>query len=186
MKRAVFLDRDGTIVEEVGFLHRIEDLKLFGFTRQALWALKQAGFLLIVVTNQSGVGRGFFSQQEVNKIHEKIQGELSGLIDAFYFCPHIPEEGCLCRKPALGMIEKALVDFPICLKDSWTVGDRTIDVELGMRAGTKTALVLTGYGERDLKKLYIKPDLVEENLLKVAERIISMDQKRLETTNSKC
>ncbi|MCS6873664.1 MAG: HAD family hydrolase [Pyrinomonadaceae bacterium] len=172
MKRAVFLDRDGTLIEEVGFLRRIEDLRLFDFTKQALSILKEQGFLLIVVTNQSGINRGFFSQSDMEQIHLEIQKRLEGMIDAFYFCPHLPEENCFCRKPSLGMIEKASKDFSIDIGKSWTIGDKIIDLELGIKAGTKTALVLTGYGSLELHRLRIKPDLVGANIFEVAKKIV--------------
>lgn len=174
MRKAIFLDRDGTLIEEVGFLHKIEELKIFPFTAEALSILKNAGFLLIVVTNQSGIGRGFFTEAQMQQIHERMQEILSKKIDAFYFCPHLPTENCHCRKPNTGMIEQAIKDFSINVESSWTVGDKALDVELGFNARTKTAMVLTGYGTSELQKLHKKPDVVGENLLEVAKRIVSL------------
>ena len=94
---AVFLDRDGTLIEEVNYLSRVEDLRLFPFTANAVKLLKDAGFLIIVVTNQSGIGRGIYTEADMHAVHEAIQAELSGAIDAFYFCPHLPDAGCKCR-----------------------------------------------------------------------------------------
>ena len=107
---AVFVDRDGTLIEEVNFLSRVEDLRLFPFTADAVKLLKDNGFLVIVVTNQSGIGRGIYDEAAMHSIHEQIQIELSGAIDGFYFCPHLPCDGCKCRKPGLGMINSALAD----------------------------------------------------------------------------
>src|SRR6476619_4456000 len=120
-KKAVFVDRDGTLVEEVNFLSRTEDLSLFPFTSEAIALLKQSGFLVIVVSNQSGVGRGLFGESAVRTIHDEMQRQLSGQLDALYFCPHLPDEGCECRKPGLGMIRAAASEFDIDLSASWIV-----------------------------------------------------------------
>src|SRR5262245_57799693 len=140
-KPAVFLDRDGTLIEEVNFLHRVEDLRFFDFTDEAIRLLKGAGFLIVVVTNQSGIGRNIYDEAAMHLIHEKIQDDLTVKLDAFYHCPHQPDEGCACRKPNLGMIESALKDFEIDLEKSWMIGDKVLDVETGHNAGIKTAMV---------------------------------------------
>lgn len=168
---AVFLDRDGTLIEEVNYLSRVEDLRLFPFTANAVRLLKDAGFLVIVVTNQSGIGRGIYTEADMHRIHEAIQTELSGAIDAFYFCPHLPDDGCKCRKPKPGMIECALSDFDIDLKHSWMIGDKKIDVEAGMAASLKTALVLTGYGEQDRSMLEFKPTIIASDLEQAVRNI---------------
>ncbi|MDQ6787635.1 MAG: HAD family hydrolase [Acidobacteriota bacterium] len=168
----VFLDRDGTLIEEVNFLSRTEDLRFFPFTVQAIDLLKNKGYLIIVVTNQSGIGRGIFEEKAMHEIHAEIQRRLNNKIDAFYFCPHLPDAGCACRKPKAGMIRQAAKDFSIDLDESWMIGDKALDVETGFNAKTKTALVLTGYGEKDFEKLNRKPDLVAENLFLAVEGII--------------
>ena len=170
--KAVFLDRDGTLIEEVNFLSRLEDLRFFPFTVEAVRLLKENGFLVIVITNQSGIGRKIFEEAAMHAIHEKIQADLDETLDGFYFCPHLPTDGCACRKPNLEMIEKACEKFDIDLKNSWMIGDKTIDVETGFNAGTKTALVLTGYGRKSIDELERKPDVVAENLLEAAEFVI--------------
>jgi len=164
-KKAVFVDRDGTLIEEVNFLSRIEDLLFFPFTDEAVTTLKDRGYLVIVVTNQSGIGRGIYTEDDMHRIHDEIQARLSSSVDAFYFCPHRPDEGCRCRKPGLGMIEFACGDFDIDLANSWMVGDKDLDVETGLDAGMRTAMVLTGYGESHSKSLTRKPDVIVENLL---------------------
>ena len=170
--KAIFIDRDGTLIEEVNFLHRIEDLRYFSFTDEAVRMLKKNGFLVIVVTNQSGIGRGIYTEQEMHQIHEQIQNDLTEKLDAFYFCPHLPDAGCACRKPNLGMIEAACADFEIDLENSWVIGDKNLDVLLGINAQIKSALVLTGYGQNHLQILQQKPDVIAENLLE-AVKIIS-------------
>ncbi|MFN0279958.1 MAG: D-glycero-alpha-D-manno-heptose-1,7-bisphosphate 7-phosphatase [Pyrinomonadaceae bacterium] len=168
----VFLDRDGTLIEEVNYLSRVEDLRLFPFTADAVKLLKDNGFLVIVVTNQSGIGRGIFDEASVHAIHEKIQSEVSGMIDAFYFCPHLPCDGCKCRKPNLGMIESAMADFDIDLNNSWMVGDKKIDVETGRAMNLRTALVLTGYGQQHKTILECLPEIISDNLGDAASRIL--------------
>ena len=164
-QKAIFIDRDGTLIEEVNFLHRVEDLRYFPFTDEAVRLLKEEGFLVIVVTNQSGIGRGIYTENDMHRIHEQIQTDLTEKLDAYYFCPHLPDENCHCRKPNLGMIELACKDFAIDLENSWVIGDKNLDVRLGKKAGIKTAMVMTGYGTNHLETLEHKPDIVAENLI---------------------
>lgn len=171
MHKTVFIDRDGTLIEEVNFLHRVEDLQYFSFTDEAVRTLKNNGFKVVVVTNQSGIGRGIYTVEEMNSVHAQIQNDLTEKLDAIYFCPHLPDENCACRKPNLGMIEAATNDLPIDLKNSWMIGDKKLDVELGLNAGIKPILVLTGYGKKHLPELQRPPFAVAENLLE-AVRII--------------
>jgi len=171
-KPAVFIDRDGTLIEEVNFLSSVEDLHVFPYTADALRMLKENGFWIVVVTNQSGIGRGIYAESDMHVIHEAMQVELDGAIDAFYFCPHLPNEGCECRKPGLGMINFAQRDMPIDLERSWMIGDKRIDVETGQAAGIGSALVLTGYGLKHRNELRQAPDVVSENLLQAVERIV--------------
>lgn len=179
-QKTVFIDRDGTLIEEVNFLSRIEDLRFFPWTVEAIAILKENGFLVIVITNQSGIGRKIFEESAMHEIHEKIQEELTEKLDEFYFCPHLPDEGCLCRKPNLGMIEAARAHFEIDLENSWVIGDKAIDIETGFNAGIKTALVLTGYGQRALETLEGKPDVVAENLLEAVRQILTQRRKGAE------
>lgn len=177
-QKTVFIDRDGTLIEEVNFLSRIEDLRFFPWTIEAVRLLKENGFLVIVITNQSGIGRKIFTESAMHEIHEKIQEELTEKLDEFYFCPHLPDEGCLCRKPNLGMIETARTHFEIDLENSWMIGDKAIDIETGFNAKIKTALVLTGYGRRALEILERKPDVIAENLLEAVKNILAADLRR--------
>jgi len=177
---AIFLDRDGTLVEEVNYLSRVEDLRLFPFSADAVRRLKEAGFLIIVVTNQSGIGRGIYTEAEMHAIHEAIQNELNGAIDAFYFCPHLPCDGCDCRKPKLGMIEAAARDLEIDVENSWMIGDKKIDVETGLSAGMRTALVLTGYGTQHKGSLEQLPEIMEDDLEAVAAEVVRISTLRFE------
>lgn len=171
-QKAIFLDRDGTLIEEVNFLSRVEELRVFPFTHDALLRLKANGYLLVVVTNQSGIGRGVFGAEAMHSIHRQMQTELAGIIDGFHFCPHLPTAGCVCRKPNIGMIESAMVNLSIDLAKSWMIGDKKIDIETGFNAGLRTALVKTGYGLRHVKELDRQPDLIAENLSDAVDSIL--------------
>jgi D-glycero-D-manno-heptose 1,7-bisphosphate phosphatase len=171
-QKCIFIDRDGTLIEEVNFLHRVEDLRFFNYTDEAVKLLKEHGFLIVIATNQSGIGRGIYTENQMHNVHQAIQNQLTEKIDAFYFCPHVPDEGCDCRKPNLGMIESACKDFSIDLSESWMIGDKVLDVELGRNANIKTALVRTGYGEKDEKKLKNQPDFIAETLIEAVQFII--------------
>lgn len=175
MKKAIFLDRDGTVCEDAAYLSRVEDLRLFPFAAEAIRILSRNDFLVCLVTNQSGIGRGIFDENALREIHAQLKKELSesnAHLDAIYFCPHAPENKCQCRKPHIGMIEQAAKDFQIDLKNTWMIGDKAIDVETGSNAKTKTALVLTGYGAREVANMEIKPDLVGQNLLEAVRLIV--------------
>ncbi len=174
-QKTVFLDRDGTLIEEVNFLHRVEDLKFFDYTDDAVRILKEAGFLVIVVTNQSGIGRAIYTENQMSGIHDAIQRTLTHPLDAFYFCPHLPDAGCACRKPGLGMIEQAATDFPIDLKRSWMVGDKRLDIELGLNAGFRTVMVRTGYGSTHEENLERRPELIAQTLLDAVRHIVESD-----------
>lgn len=177
-KKVVFLDRDGTLIEEVDFLSTVEETRLFNFTIEALTILKEAGFEFVVTTNQSGIARGYFDKAAVDAIHQKIQEILneSGLrIESFQHCPHFPDAGCSCRKPGTGMIESAIDGQHVDLENSWVIGDKILDVTMGKNAGTKSAMVMTGYGKAHRKEIDWSPDLIGENLLEVAKKIVAID-----------
>ena len=164
-QKAVFLDRDGTLIEEVDFLSRVEDLRVFPYTKRALELLKASGFQLFVITNQSGIARGYYSEGAMHSIHEQMQVELGGLIDAFYFCPHLPDAGCECRKPKLKMIDDARSSFGVDLPNSWLIGDKLLDVETARAAGMSAAMVRTGYGKSHEALLEFEPELIVDDLL---------------------
>ena len=171
-RKTIFLDRDGTLNKDVDYLSRIEDLQIYPFARPALELLKDEGYLLIVVTNQSGIGRGFYNAAELDLIHHEMQQQLGNTIDAFYHCPHLPDDGCACRKPGLGMIVQAKQDFEIDLSRSWLIGDKALDMETGFAAGMKTAMVRTGYGADHANRLERKADIIAENVFEAAKEIV--------------
>lgn len=165
---AVFLDRDGTINIEKNYLHRIDDFEFIPGAIEAIKQLQSAGYLVIVVTNQSGIARGYFSEENVNRLHEHIQQELmnnGSRIDAFYVCPHHPEafvdnlrRDCECRKGSPGMLLRAAEEHDIDLKRSFMIGDKLADIEAGQRAGCQAILVLTGYG-RETAQTHLLPQV---------------------------
>lgn len=173
-RKAVFVDRDGTLIEEVNFLSDVKDLRLFPYTGEAIRLFRDKGYRVVVVTNQSGIGRGIFPESAMHSIHNAIQHELANAIDAFYFCPHLPHAGCDCRKPGLRMIEDAVRELGIDLEGSWLIGDKKLDIETGFNAGINTSLVLTGYGKQHIDTLDRQPDILAVNLLDAAKRITAV------------
>lgn len=169
---AAFIDRDGTLIEEVNFLSSVEELRIFPFTAEAIGKLKDRGYRVIVVTNQSGIGRDIYDEAAMRSIHDEMQRLLGNAIDAFYHCPHLPCDGCNCRKPNLGMIESAEGDFAIERKGSWMIGDKKIDAETGFNAGIHTAMVRTGYGKAHEHEMERTPDIVADDLLSAVEQIL--------------
>ncbi len=171
------MDRDGTIIREKNYTADPKDVRLLPTSASAIKLLKNEGFKILVVTNQSGVGRGYFSLEDLHRVNKRILKLLKTegtSIDKVYFCPHCPEDNCECRKPKPGMINQAKKEFDIDLKQSYVIGDRPEDIELGKRAGLQTILVLTGYGKEvvklgksnhKFKDLLKTLDVTEEELL---------------------
>lgn len=177
--RAVFLDRDGTICEEVGYLESIWQMRLIPRAGEAVRLLNEQGFKVVVVTNQSGVARGFFPESILEKIHAEMSLQLrkeGAYLDGIYYCPHHPTEGtapylqeCDCRKPATGLLLRAAESLNLDLPSSYMIGDHISDIECGQRVGAETVLLLTGHGQEALAKRetwtklpsYIAADLYE-------------------------
>jgi histidinol-phosphate phosphatase family protein len=143
-RKCVFLDRDGTIAFDVPYCSRTEDFHLIPGAAEAIRTLNQHGFLVVLVTNQSGISRGYFTESTLIEIHQKMEQLLSdsgARIDAIYFCPHHPEDGCKCRKPNIGMIDQAMKDFALELSGSYVIGDAPSDIELAHAIGCKSVLI---------------------------------------------
>lgn len=184
MRPAVFLDRDGTITEEVGYLNHISRFRMLSGAGAAIRRLNAASLPVVVVTNQSGVGRGYFPEVLVREVHERMVAELAAegaRVDGVYYCPHVSADECACRKPKTGMLEQAAVDLRLDLERSFVVGDRAADVALAHRAGSRGILVRTGYGEGELawhaKKWQHQPHFVAADLGEAVEWIL-MEAKR--------
>jgi len=183
-RAAVFLDRDGVINVETDQLRRAKDLEIYDFSAEAIKKINDLGFLAIITTNQPMIAKGFMTEKDLDEIHKSIETELGlkgAKIDAFYHCPHHPEKGfpgevpelkidCNCRKPGIGMLLKAKEDFNIDFKKSYFIGDRSVDILAGKKAGCKTILVKTGYGGKD-KLFPINPDFTVKNLLEAVKII---------------
>ena len=184
-RRAVFMDRDGTISEEVGYVNHPSRYRVFPYAAEAVKRLNDAGWLAILVTNQAGVARGYFTEDVIGAVHTLLAQELDrggARLDAIYYCPHHPSVGespyrfdCDCRKPRPGLIRRAADDLDIDIIDSWMVGDRYSDTELARNAGARAALVLSGYGRGEWEyqrgAWQHQPDLVAENLLEAVRAI---------------
>lgn len=186
-RKAIFLDRDGTLNRDVGYVTHINDYELLPRAGAAVKKINDAGFLAILVTNQAGVARGYFPESMIGKIHEKLQKELeleNASLDAIYYCPHVLNGGdnlfskdCEMRKPKPGMILKAADELDVDLTQSFMIGDKFSDLESGWSAGCRSALVLTGYGrgefETNIEKWLRQPDYVAEDVYHAVELIFS-------------
>jgi histidinol-phosphate phosphatase family protein len=172
--RAVFLDRDGTIARDVPYCRRIEDFDILPGAPEGIRLLNECGFKVVVVTNQSGIARGYFTEETLARIHQKMRDDLSGhgaRIDSIYFCPHHPDEGCGCRKPGPALLLQAAGEMDVELKLSYMVGDDPKDLEAGRAAGCKTLLVTTGPNRGDLQRKSVTPDYVAVDLYEAARWI---------------
>jgi len=179
LRPAVFLDRDGTIGEEMGYVNHIDRFQVFPYAAEAIRHLNEADIPVIVVTNQSGIARNIFPESLVHEVHKKMVAELAkggAWIDAIYFCPHKSEDACVCRKPNPGLLEQAAREHGLELPGSWVVGDRYADLEMGHAAGARGILVMTGYGrgEYELHRSAWprQPDALAANLSDAVRQIL--------------
>jgi len=186
MERAVFVDRDGVLSEEVGYLGDRDRLRLITHSAEAVKLVNQSGLKIIAITNQSGVARGYFSEEMLGHIHRKMEQLLKdqgAFLDGIYYCPHHPEgtveayrTACDCRKPAVGLLTRAAQEHSIDVSSSYLVGDKCTDIECAQRAGARGILVLTGYGREELNKIKrassAQPAYVAADLLDAVQWII--------------
>jgi len=179
-RSAVFLDRDGTIAYYREYCCRPEEFRLLPGVGRAIRRLNEAGLAVVVVTNQSAIGRGWLTRQTLAQIHRKMRRALRravARVDAIYVCPHPPTEGCLCRKPGIGMLLQASRELGVSLRHSYTVGDRRLDVLTGRTAGTRTVLVRTGHRPEPLNGT--APDCEAATLQKAVTWILKQEASRL-------
>jgi histidinol-phosphate phosphatase family protein len=170
-RRFVVLDRDGTLIVERGYLADPNGVELLPATADGLRLLRSLGLGLVVVTNQSGIGRGYFDEACLARIHGRMLALLAaeGLtLDGLYVCPHLPDAGCDCRKPRPGLLEQAARDLGFCARESIVVGDKACDIDLGQSVGATTILVRTGYGAQEEAAGDAHPDHVVEDLVGAA------------------
>ena len=182
---AIFLDRDGTINEEMGYINHIDRFNIFPFVAESIKNFRDNGFKIIVVTNQSGIARGYFTEELLNEVHQNLINYLNEngtKVEGIYYCPHHPREGkgkykkdCNCRKPKPGLIERAIKEHDIDLKKSYMIGDRFKDMEFARNLNITSGFVLTGYGqgeyEHQKKAWSFMPDIIAENLKEMALKI---------------
>ncbi|TES94093.1 MAG: HAD-IIIA family hydrolase [Promethearchaeota archaeon] len=180
IRKAIILDRDGTLIEDKDYAYKIEDLKLLPGVIEGLKFLQQ-DYLFFIVTNQSGIGRGYYSESDFFQFNNhliKVLEENQIRIEETFYCPHIKEENCECRKPKIKYIKKIVDDWNISIKDSWMMGDHPSDIQFGINGGCKTVYMITGHGKkhlRDLKANGIIPTLVHSNFLEAVEEIRKLD-----------
>jgi D-glycero-D-manno-heptose 1,7-bisphosphate phosphatase len=198
MRRAVFLDRDGTINEDVGYPGRYGQVRIYPCSFEAVRKLNAAGLAVVVITNQSGVGRGFFTEEELRVIHDTMRADFAAAgarIDAVYYCPHFMgslspayDIDCACRKPFPGMAIRAREELDLDLEGSYMVGDKVEDVRFGLNVGARPVLVLTGYGEASREALLregIEPAHVAPDLGAAADWILACERERADGTASR-
>jgi D-glycero-D-manno-heptose 1,7-bisphosphate phosphatase len=181
LRRAVFLDRDGTISEEMGYVNHIDRFQIFPFAAEAIRQLNEAEIPVIVITNQSGVARNIFPESLVHEVHKKMVSQLAeggAWIDSIYFCPHKSEDECECRKPNPGLLQQAAREHGLDLRASWVIGDRYADLEMAHTAGARGMLVMTGYGRGEYEHYRStwsrQPDALAANLSDAVRQILQI------------
>ncbi|MHB8095781.1 MAG: D-glycero-alpha-D-manno-heptose-1,7-bisphosphate 7-phosphatase [Candidatus Aminicenantales bacterium] len=190
-RRAVFLDRDGTVNEDVGYPGTFEQIRIYPASFEAVRRINRAGLAAVIVTNQSGVGRGFFSEEALRALHEKMKAAFlaeSARLDEILYCPHFPtssspeyDMACACRKPSPGMAAKAREAFDLDLEGSYMVGDKVEDIRFGMNIGATPILVRTGYGNGTvlrLKEEGIEPAHIAADIGEAVEWILRREKRR--------
>ena len=161
-------------MRDVDYCGDPKDVHVLDGVSGALQRLRTAGYKIVVITNQSGIGRGYFNQEQYQAVERELARQIGdGLIDATYYCPHVPSDGCRCRKPSASMVVRAAADHDLDLSQSFFVGDKRSDIECGWNAGVKTILVQTGYGKNTDLDL---PDLVAKDLPEAADLILIRDR----------
>ncbi|MDD5177929.1 MAG: D-glycero-beta-D-manno-heptose 1,7-bisphosphate 7-phosphatase [Candidatus Nanoarchaeia archaeon] len=180
MNKAIFLDRDGVINENTDYLHKKEDLIFISNSLEALKKINKSKYKVIIITNQSGIARGYFTLEQFHDFNKHFMSELNKeniKIDGEYFCPHHPDfdMDCSCRKPKPGMLLKAKKEFNIDLKNSWMIGDDLCDILAGKNAGCKTILVETGHAGKKDRGYKVSPDFKEKDLYNAVELILKGD-----------
>lgn len=174
MTRVALLDRDGTIAVERNYLSRVEDVALLPGAAAGLRRLREAGFRLVVVTNQSGIGRGYFDLATLEAIHARLTALLAAegvTLDGLFFCPHLPDDGCACRKPRTGLVERAAHALGFRVEECAVIGDNVCDVDLARALGVPAVLVRTGYGAALEREGRVEADAVVDDLVGAAEHL---------------
>ena len=193
---AVFLDRDGTLIRDIDFLHKMEDMEIFPFSAKAIKYINNSDYLCFLITNQPVVARNLCDISNLRRIHNKLEtilGQNGAYLNDIYFCPHHPDKGypgesaafkiaCDCRKPGTGMISRAVEEYSVDIESSWFIGDTTSDIQTGINAGLKTILVRTGKGGRD-NKYNVDPDFVLDNVRDAVGFVLNGSRKYKDTSH---
>ncbi|HEX5736413.1 MAG TPA: HAD family hydrolase [Blastocatellia bacterium] len=187
---AIFIDRDGTINEDIGYVSSPGELIIYPFAAVAVRLINDSGMKAIIITNQSGVARSLYTEQTLTAIHDRLTGELSlagARLDAIYYCPHHPDIGdetyrkrCECRKPRPGLLHQAARDHEIDLAASYVIGDKASDINLAAEVGAAGVLVLTGYGRETLRRIDSRPcspAIVADDLLEAVRLILDRERR---------
>lgn len=173
MIKAILLDRDGTLNFDPGYVHKVKDFKPQPFVKEGLKLLQDNSYIIFIVSNQSGINRGYFTQEDMMHFNAELLSYLNSIrIKKLYFCPHRPNENCNCRKPETGLAKKIFKEFDIDKSKSWVIGDMTTDAQFAKNIGLKSILVLTGYKGTDGRS-DAQPTYIAENMLEAAEKIIN-------------
>lgn len=190
LRPAVFLDRDGTLIEDVGYLDRLERLRLYPWTIEAVRLINRAGYAVVVVTNQAGVARGLIEERVVHDVHDVLDRQLEAAgarVDGWYYCPHEPDapipayrRDCDCRKPKPGLVRRAAADLRLDLARSIVIGDRWTDVQLGAAVGSRAIMVETGYGASQKRRQPpgIAADAIVKDLVEAVVWILRADSRK--------
>ncbi len=179
---AVFLDRDGTVIEEAEYLHEPERIRVLPNALEGMKRFQDMGYRIVLITNQPGIGIGYYSKEDFYRVNRALFKQVSAagiLVDKVYFCPHSKSEKCDCRKPGQALIRRAAEDLNLDLTRSVMIGDKTSDIETGRRAGMKTVIVRTGFGGKD-GEYDIKPDWIAGDLLDAAEQVLHSERKTVQ------
>jgi len=183
--KAVFLDRDGTLnADSVHYIKSVDEFRLFEFTADALRILTRLGYKNILITNQSAIGRDMISIREIENIHKYLKATIrraDAEIHGIYYCPHLPEDNCNCRKPKTGNLKKAIRDFNIDIEKSFFIGDSFKDIQTGAAVGCQTIFVRTGVDSPAIKTIETwepRPDFITENLLEAAQLIECIERSQ--------
>jgi D-glycero-D-manno-heptose 1,7-bisphosphate phosphatase len=181
VKRFVLVDRDGTLNLEKNYLSAPDQLELIPGAGPALKRLQDAGWGICVVSNQSGVARGYFDMEQLAKVHRRLEEMLARFdvrLDGIYLCPHSPDDGCNCRKPLPGMVHRAMADHGFDPRQAWVIGDKEVDVGLGHAVGAKSILVRTGYGK--LYESETKADFIADDLAGAIDLVLGEMRQNIE------
>ncbi|MEQ8222182.1 MAG: D-glycero-beta-D-manno-heptose 1,7-bisphosphate 7-phosphatase [Candidatus Eremiobacterota bacterium] len=174
MSGAIFLDRDGTINIDKNYVYKIEDWEFLPHALEGLQILSLRGYKLVIITNQSGIGRGYYTCHDMEKLHNHVIALLEDkhiAIAGIYYCPHTPSDNCSCRKPETELLKKAATDLNINITESYFIGDKTCDIKMGIDGGCKTIMVKTGKGGKD-GEYDVLPDFTVSDLYEAATLII--------------